>query len=138
MQMNKDLHMCSLTPFHILRFKKSEEKRTMQEKQTVIDYIGSFYPFDRLPSFILEEIYRKTYAVKFEKGTVVKESNSITQQLYLIFSGYMGVFMEDVLIEKYGPGDMMCELYIDVKAPRYSTAKALTPICALAIGQNSY
>eukprot|EP00347_Sterkiella_histriomuscorum_P009475 403341070 len=71
--MNPHHFDAELTPFEVLKLKTVEDKRTKQEKQSVIRFLREVYPLSQLDEFNLEEIYKKLSTIEFNPGEVIKD-----------------------------------------------------------------
>lgn len=70
---------------------------------------------------------------RFEPGQIIVTQGTPGQAFYLVVSGRVEIFRDNVSLGAFGPGDFFGEMSLLDQAPRSATIRALDETCCLML-----
>lgn len=85
----------------------------------------------------VSDIFNAGLAVRLAREEVVVRKGEYGKRMFLIIEGQAGVYDDEELLAKLGPGEIFGEMALFSNEPRSATVTALEPTVALTLSQHS-
>jgi CRP-like cAMP-binding protein len=113
-------------------------KTVPQADPKIVHYLKKQPLFSRAPETILAQLSRQVKMRSLDKGDILLRQNETSVSLFMIRSGWVKVVVtgakgEEVVLNQYGPGQIIGEMSLIDHSPSAHTVIALRPTEALEI-----
>lgn len=125
--------LLATTPAEICE--REASKRSPEEKQTLLQYLGQLEFFTNLPSQVLSDVADKMRTFSYEKGNFLTQQGEKGDCMFVLASGNVEVLIDSKRIAEFTACHVIGEAALQLDVPRTASVAALTSVTALRLSR---